>query len=74
MRNDNQDRHVAAAALKAKAEVIVTSNVRDSRHLLLEQRSARTRSSRTFMPRPRPESPEGKVMTSAMRCVLGGKA
>jgi predicted nucleic acid-binding protein len=33
MRNDEKDRHVAAAAVKAKAEVIVTSNVRDFRHL-----------------------------------------
>jgi predicted nucleic acid-binding protein len=33
MRNDKKDRHVAAAAVKAKAEVIVTSNVRDFRHL-----------------------------------------
>lgn len=33
MRNDEKDRHVAAATVKAKAEVIVTSNVRDFRHL-----------------------------------------
>lgn len=33
MRNDEKDRHVAAAALKAKAEVIVTSNIRDFRHI-----------------------------------------
>ena len=33
MRNDEKDRHVAAAAVKAKAEIIVTSNVRDFRHL-----------------------------------------
>jgi predicted nucleic acid-binding protein len=33
MRNDEKDRHVAAAAVKAKAEVIVTLNVRDFRHL-----------------------------------------
>jgi predicted nucleic acid-binding protein len=33
MRNDEKDRHVAAAAVKAQAEVIVTSNVRDFRHL-----------------------------------------
>lgn len=33
MQNHEKDRHVAAAAVKAKAEVIVTSNVRDFRHL-----------------------------------------
>jgi predicted nucleic acid-binding protein len=33
MRNDEKDRHVAAAAVKARAEVIVTANVRDFRHL-----------------------------------------
>ena len=33
MRNDEKDRHVAAAAVKAKADVIVTSNVRDFRQL-----------------------------------------
>jgi predicted nucleic acid-binding protein len=33
MRNDEKDRHVAAAAMKAKAEVIVTLNVRDFRNL-----------------------------------------
>lgn len=33
MRIDEKDRHVAAAAVKAKAEVIVTSNVRDFRSL-----------------------------------------
>jgi len=32
-RNDEKDRHVAAAAVKAKAEVIATSNVRDFLHL-----------------------------------------
>jgi hypothetical protein len=42
--------------------------------LLASLRSARTRSSRTFMPRTRPWSPEGHVMTSAMRCLHGGKA
>jgi len=31
MRNDPKDRHVAAAAVKAKAQVIVTLNVRDFR-------------------------------------------
>jgi len=33
MRNGEKDRHVAAAAVKAKAEVIVTLNVRDFRRL-----------------------------------------
>ena len=33
MRNDPKDRHVAAAAVKAKAKVIVTLNVRDFRPL-----------------------------------------
>jgi predicted nucleic acid-binding protein len=33
MRNDPKDRHVAAAAVKAKATVIVTLNVRDFRPL-----------------------------------------
>jgi predicted nucleic acid-binding protein len=33
IRNDEKDRHVAAAAVVAKAEVIVTLNVRDFRHL-----------------------------------------
>lgn len=33
MRNDPKDRHVAAAAVKAKAQVIVTLNVRDFRRL-----------------------------------------
>ena len=33
MRNDPKDRHVAAAALKAGARVIVSSNVKDFKHL-----------------------------------------
>ncbi len=33
MRNDPKDRHVAAAAVKAKAQVVVTLNVRDFRRL-----------------------------------------
>jgi hypothetical protein len=33
MENDPKDRHVAAAALKAAAQVIVTSNVRDFKNL-----------------------------------------
>ncbi len=37
-------------------------------------RSAGTRSPRTSMTRVQPESPEGHVMTSAVRCLLVGKA
>ena len=33
MRNEAKDRHVAAAAVKAEARVIVTANVRDFRNL-----------------------------------------
>lgn len=33
MRNDEKDRHVAAAAAKVKAQVILTNNLKDFRHL-----------------------------------------
>lgn len=33
MANDPKDRHIAAAALKASAQVIVTTNLRDFKHL-----------------------------------------
>ena len=38
---------------------------------LASLRSARTRSSRTFMPRMRPVSPEGQVMVSDTCCLRG---